>query len=66
MQTQTPKLDLERTAQEVDYVASLAADDIVAAVNGDRLAETADGCQVAPNGRCPHGYRSPLLVLGVI
>lgn len=64
MQTQTP--DPERTAQEVDHVASLAADDIVAAVNGDRLAETADGCQVAPDGRCSHGYRSPLLILGLI
>jgi hypothetical protein len=27
---------------------------------------TADGCSVEPDGRCPHGYRSPMLVLGLI
>lgn len=27
---------------------------------------TADGCRVAPDGTCPHGYRSPLLLLGLI
>lgn len=25
-----------------------------------------DGCRVEPDGMCPHGYRSPLLVLGLI
>lgn len=32
----------------------------------DSIVETADGCQVEPDGSCPHGYRSPLLVLGLI
>jgi hypothetical protein len=63
---ETDRLDADRTAREVDHVASLAADDLVAALNSDELVETADGCQVAPDGRCPHGYRSPLLVLGLI
>jgi len=34
----------------------------------DSVVETAcpEGCVVEPDGECPHGYRSPLLVLGVI
>ena len=27
---------------------------------------TADGCPVEPDGTCRHGYRSPLLLLGMI
>jgi len=35
---------------------------------GDENAPTAcpHGCEVEPDGRCPHGYRSILLLLGVI
>lgn len=29
------------------------------------IVEVADGCAVEPNGTCPHGYRSPMLVLGI-
>lgn len=32
----------------------------------DSVIEAADGCSVEPDGHCPHGYRSPLLVLGLI
>lgn len=32
----------------------------------DGLAETFDGCTVEPDGRCSHGFRSPLLILGFI
>ncbi|MFU8771873.1 MAG: hypothetical protein ACNA8H_05575 [Anaerolineales bacterium] len=34
----------------------------------ESLLETAcpEGCWVEPDGECPHGFRSPLLVLGVI
>ena len=34
----------------------------------DSVLETAcpHGCVVEPDGECPHGFRSPLLVLGVI
>lgn len=28
--------------------------------------DTADGCYVEPDGVCPHGYKSPLLLLGMI
>ncbi len=27
---------------------------------------TADGCHVEADGICPHGYQSPLLLLGMI
>ena len=27
---------------------------------------TVDGCCVEPDGKCPHGYLSPLLILGLI
>lgn len=27
---------------------------------------TKDGCEVEPDGRCPHGFESPLLRLGLI
>lgn len=30
------------------------------------IATTSDGCQVEPDGICPHGKRSPLLELGLI
>ena len=35
-------------------------------IMSDSVAETADGCIVEPDGRCPHGHLSPLLVLGFI
>jgi len=28
--------------------------------------ETIDGCTVEMDGRCPHGYPSPILVMGLI
>lgn len=27
---------------------------------------TQDGCNVEPDGRCPHGYPSPMVRLGLI
>ena len=32
----------------------------------DSVQEAADGCSVEPDGTCPHGYRSPSMLLGVI
>ena len=32
----------------------------------DGVYETHDGCQVEPDGKCEHGYSSPLLLLGMI
>ena len=45
------------TALNQTEVEELAFDDVVT---------TADGCSVEPDGKCPHGFRSPLLVLGLI
>ncbi len=28
--------------------------------------EVVDGCMVEPDGKCPHGHKSPLRVLGLI
>tara|TARA_Y100000310_G_scaffold292109_1_gene320593 strand:+ start:50 stop:241 length:192 start_codon:yes stop_codon:yes gene_type:complete len=32
----------------------------------DSVIVTADGCNVEPDGKCYHGYSSPLLLLGLI
>ncbi len=32
----------------------------------DGIATTVDGCRVEPDGKCSHGYSSPLLILGMI
>jgi len=32
----------------------------------DSVVEALDGCEVEPDGMCPHGYPSWLLVLGLI
>ena len=32
----------------------------------DSVQEAADGCRVEPDGTCPHGYKSPCLLMGVI
>ena len=50
---------------EIDYAESLTHDDLED-IMFDALAECMDGCYVEPDGTCPHGYSSPLLVLGVL
>lgn len=32
----------------------------------DDVLEAWDGCSVEPDGICPDGYRSPLLLLGIV
>ena len=32
----------------------------------DGVAEATDGCRVEPDGECPHGFKSWLLVYGII
>lgn len=34
--------------------------------NNDGYCKTPDGCKVEPDGECPHGQRSWLLILGMI
>lgn len=52
--------------EEWEHASALDIEDLEAIVFDYADAETADGCAVEPDGRCPHGYRSPLLVLGLI
>lgn len=49
----------KKHAQELDMSA---LEDMVL----DGVVETVDGCSVEPDGVCPHGTHSPLLVLGII
>ncbi len=51
---------------EMDYAAGLDMEDLEAIVFDYADAETVDGCIVEPDGKCPHGYSSPLLLLGLI
>jgi hypothetical protein len=32
----------------------------------DSVCDATDGCQVEPDGRCPHGHESWLLVYGLV
>jgi hypothetical protein len=50
---------------EPEYAAEWLESADWAELNDDVL-ETVDGCAVEPDGVCPHGFRSPLLVLGII
>ena len=50
---------------DVEYARSLSFEELEE-IMFDGIAETADGCQVEPDGECPHGFKSPLLTLGFI
>ena len=55
----------ERLQMERNYVRELSDEEIEQMVfDGDVYA--ADGCKVEPDGVCPHGFKSPLLLLGLI
>lgn len=47
------------------HAASLTIEDLEDAMNDGGI-ETADGCWVEPDGRCEHGFPSPMRVLGFI
>ncbi len=34
--------------------------------SNDGIAKAVDGCRVEPDGTCPHGYQSWMIVLGFI
>lgn len=59
---QSPKAATEL----IDRIAAAAG--IAAATADDLLGQTdcPEGCHVEPDGRCPHGYESAALTLGVI
>ena len=54
-------IQTEKAKQPKPDVESL----LRAAVMGDTV-ETSDGCEVEPDGKCPHGLLSPLRELGLI
>lgn len=55
----------ERREMELEHARQLSLEELEAMLFDDSI-EAADGCLVEPDGTCPHGYRSPLLVLGLI
>lgn len=59
-----PKVDQKKL--ELDHANSLSIVEIEDMVMGNMDCECADGCEVEPDGKCPHGFRSPLLVLGIM
>jgi len=58
------KLNDEDRKAELAHAATLDIEDLYECLDG--TAEAADGCTVEPDGICYHGFRSPLLVLGLI
>lgn len=55
------------TDEDRAYAAELGEDpDAIGEMLMDGDVEASDGCVVEPDGICPHGRPSPLLVLGVI
>jgi hypothetical protein len=52
--------------EEQAFAADMLADLEHGDFDWDMDGECADGCIVEPDGRCPHGYRSWLLVAGLI
>lgn len=62
-----PDVSVEKVRQRVEqeHADGLSMEEIEAMVM-DSVVEAADGCSVEPDGTCPHGYKSPLLVLGVL
>lgn len=59
------ELTTAQSLLEAIYAEELDLEDLEAE-SDTGIVETADGCSVEPDGICPHGYRSPLLVLGII
>ena len=57
-----PLPDLDEQA----YADNLSMDMIEAMVMDQEDVTCVDGCVVEPDGTCPHGYKSPLLLLGII
>ncbi len=59
-----PKEDLEKEHAN-EWFGEIALNDDLYCESMDSI-ETVDGCMVEPDGTCPHGYRSPMIVLGII
>lgn len=60
---------IEKEYKELDewrWASSLDLEELEMQLSNYGWVEAIDGCRVEADGTCPHGYRSPLLVLGVI
>jgi hypothetical protein len=55
----------DQQAEERRWVNQLDFEDLEE-IMWEGVTEAFDGCPVEPDGRCPHGYRSPLLILGMM
>ena len=53
------------TAAEAEWVLDLEMP-VLQEILWEGVATTYDKCRVEPDGECPHGYKSPLLLLGMI
>ena len=51
------------TDEELDHASSLTYEELEAMM-ADDVWVTCCGCRVEPDGWCPHGNHSPLLVIG--
>jgi len=51
--------------REQEYIDGLSIEDLEEMFL-DGVVTTADGCVVEPDGKCPHGYSSPLLLEGLV
>ena len=58
-------LTADEKAEAIAHAQGFEIEDLEMAME-DAGIETADGCYVEPDGRCPHGYPSPLRILGYI
>lgn len=54
------------TDEDLAHASQLTEEDLRAFIFDADNPEASDGCIVEPDGICPHGRPSPLLVLGVI
>lgn len=58
--------DKEYSKEDEKAYANNLTEDELEAIMMDGDCETIDGCVVEPDGSCPHGYSSPLVLLGMI
>lgn len=53
------------TAAEAEWVLDLEFE-VLEHILFDGIADAYDGCRVEPDGICTHGYKSPLILMGMI
>ena len=58
-------LTKDERRQAIEHAHGFEIEDLEAAMS-DCGIETADGCWVETDGKCPHGFPSPMRILGFI